>query len=59
MSQHSPATSRLFLCLDEDSVQVRCDKQCMECREVQEQEEGGIPPEDESEDTNVEDSYGR
>lgn len=51
-------SKRQFLCVEADGK--RCAEQCWQCRNIQEFEEGGEPPEDDSwEDTNVEDSDAR
>ena len=47
----SPCTDRNdWLCLDEDAelggTGTRCSQQCAECREREEEERSGIPPED-------------
>lgn len=61
MSQPSPSSQPQpsFLCIEDDGVGAKCERQCAECREVQEREANGFPPEDDEEDTNVEDSYAR
>jgi hypothetical protein len=54
-------TARKFLCVEDDlgNISGRCKVQCAECRDLEEHEASGIPPEDDGEDTNVEDSYAR
>jgi hypothetical protein len=58
MAESCRTPRQRFLCVEADDETPRCDRQCAECAEIESREREEAP-EDDGEDTNVEDSYAR